>query len=81
MRKMHDLTEKEREWFTFLFYQKIDNVLPYGLSLDDRDSPLPWGKPWLFDGKRLLFGGTIEENVDGYIDSVKNDITKILYEE
>ncbi|MEN6487662.1 MAG: hypothetical protein ABFD66_02065 [Smithella sp.] len=82
MKRASDLTEKEREWFTFLFYQKIDSVLPEGLSLDDvYDNPRPWGCPWSFSGNRLLAGDTIEEMVDSYIEEVKDEIAIVLQNE
>jgi len=75
-KRASDLTEKEREWFTFLFYQKIDSVLPEGLSLDDvYDNPRPWGCPWSFSGNRLLAGDTIEEMVDNYIEDYKSEFS------
>jgi len=74
-KRASDLTEKEREWFTFLFYQKIDAALPEGLSLDDMDSPRPWGCPWLFGWEVELRGATIEEMVDNYIEDYKSEFS------
>ena len=81
MKRANDLTEKEREWFTYIFYQKIDAALPDGLSLDDMDSPRPWGCPWLFEENGFLIGDTIEEMVDSYIDYEKDEIAIVLQSE
>lgn len=66
MARAINLTDKEREQFVEAFYEVC--------HVDDRDSPLPWGCPWLYDEYYTFKGGFIENMARNYYEDQKRFI-------
>lgn len=69
--KTEDLTEEQRIEFTEEFY----NLAPDWL--DDRDTPNPWGCPWIWAKGMELYGETVKEMAKDMFDDCIDEIYKL----
>lgn len=69
MVKAESLNDEERQEFSDYFYDLADEI-----GLDDRDSPHPWGCPWLFGSDIELTGENIKEMSKNYYTFHKKQI-------
>ena len=70
--KCKDLTRAQKEVFEKEFYRLA--------HFDDRDSPLPWGCPWLWSNETLR-GNTIMDMARNFYNYHLDEINEILDEE
>jgi hypothetical protein len=61
-----NLTDKERAEFVEAFYEVC--------HVDDRNSELPWGCPWLYDEYYTFTGGHIHQMARNYYEDQKRFI-------
>lgn len=73
---VQNLTDKEKNEFCEHFYELANEI-----GLDDRDSPSPWGCPWLWEFEYEKVNGlTIKDMAAAHYKKYKNEIIECLKE-